>query len=240
MPDGYKFSYAAAAMASLKQLPDPAKLIFLELQPEFTANPRKYPERMTTIDEEAGIYMYQHPRPNLQITYKIDEKNKCVDFRHFVLANFSVKETLFISYSHADADWLQKIKKFLSNLEQQGVVKILDDEQLQAGEEWRPQIVALLDSAKAAMLLVSQDFLASKFIRESELPVLLKEAQAKGKKIFWVHIKPSTVFDDCPQITAFQSPQKDPKTPLSRLSEPEQDAALVEISRTLSSAISLH
>src|SRR5437763_2268398 len=118
MADSYKIGYTAAAMAALPRLPDAAKLIFLQLQSVFITNPHNCPERITTIDEEAGIYMYQHPNPNLQITYKLDEKNKCVDFRHFVLANFSVKEFLFISYSHADADWLLKIKKFLSNLEQ--------------------------------------------------------------------------------------------------------------------------
>ena len=107
-------------------------------------------------------------------------------------------------------------------MEQQGTIKFWDDDQLEAGELWEDQIKEALDSAAAGVLLVSQDFLASKFINEKELPKLLDAAQDKGKKIFWIHLSPSTVFDTHEEITRYQSLLKNPLVSLEELDGAEQ------------------
>src|SRR6266853_3183668 len=180
----YTTDYSDDGFKLYQKLPEKVLLVVIGIQRELTEDPRRYPQRMTRLGDKEDIYMYQHPNPNLQITYRINETERCITFVHFGLANFRMMETLFISYSHKDEDWLVKVKTFLSNLEQQGMVRFLDDTQLQAGEKWRPQIDALLESARAAILLVSQDFLASNFIHDTELPALLKAAEKEGKKIF--------------------------------------------------------
>jgi hypothetical protein len=91
----------------------------------------------------------------------------------------------------------------------------------------------VLDSAIAGVLLVSQDFLVSKFIKETELPRLLEGAQKEGKKIFWVPLSPSTVFESATQITKYQSLLPDPRTSLKERSEVDQEKALVEMSNLL-------
>ena len=69
---------------------------------------------------------------------------------------------------------------------------------------------------------------------------LLDGVKNKGKKIFWIHVSPSTVFTSHPQITQFESLQKDPTETLKELSEADQEKALVRISKKLSEAVALH
>jgi len=63
------------------------------------------------------------------------------------------------------------------------------------GQQWERQIQEVLDAACAGLLLVSQDFLVSNFINNVELPRLLDAAQRSGKRVFWLHLSPSTVKD---------------------------------------------
>jgi hypothetical protein len=122
---------------------------------------------------------------------------------------------------------------FLTVLEQEGVIKFWDDEQLKPGQLWEEEIKQVLDSAAAGVLLVSQDFLVSKFIKEKELPKLLEGAQKEGKKIFWAPLSPSTVFESHEHITKYQSLLPDPRTSLEERSEADQKKALVEMSKLL-------
>ncbi len=84
---------------------------------------------------------------------------------------------------------------------------------------------------------MSQDFLASKFVTETELPRLLDDAEKQGKKIFWIHLTPSTVFDTHKEITRFQSLLEDPTTSLQELEDAERRKALVQMTKRLAEAI---
>src|SRR5919206_406000 len=92
----------------------------------------------------------------------------------------SIRTKVFISYSHADKDWLERLKRHLKPLVREGRLDYWDDTHIRPGDDWRQEIRTALDTAQAAVLLISADFFASDFIDENELPPLLAAGQAMG------------------------------------------------------------
>lgn len=236
----YAIKYSKAARESRKRIPVEHLKILGEIENDLAEDPFRHGDRMTPLSQDEKTFLYSHPSPPIQIAYGVDKENKVLLFYHFGEAALQVQKKIFISYSHEDANWLGRIRKFLSVLEEEGLIKFWDDKDLRAGEPWEDQIKEALDSSLAGVLLVSQEFLNSKFIREKELPKLLDAAVTKGKKIFWVPIRPSTVFDSHKEITKYQSLLANPQTSLAERSEAEQEKAFVQISKSLREAISLH
>jgi hypothetical protein len=123
-----------------------------------------------------------------------------------------VRHKLFISYSHKDKKWLDRFRKMLSPLEQKKTMSIWADNEIEPGNEWKREIEKALSSAKVALLLVSQDFLDSRFIMEQELPFFLKAAKDKGLVLYWVLLDHCLVEET--EITDYQAAH-DIKKPLS-------------------------
>ena len=105
---------------------------------------------------------------------------------------------VFISYAHADNEsrnpkerWLDRFIEFLQPLVSQENFTLCSDQDIQIGDQWHEHIQAQLNAAKAVVLLVSPAFLASSYIRNSELPVILKNATKQGVRIFPILISPS-------------------------------------------------
>lgn len=83
--------------------------------------------------------------------------------------------TVFVSYSHNDEAWKDKLVRHLRALEQAGVnMEIWHDRDIDTGEKWRCEIQAAMANAAVAVLLISADFLASDFCVKDEVPVLLE------------------------------------------------------------------
>ena len=234
----YAAKFSKEALESRQKLPPELRSTLDEIQNELLENPNKHRERVIPASRDGKSFVYSHPDPLIQITYEIDSDNKIVYFFHFSAPALKVQKNLFISYSHENENWLNKVRKFLTDLEQQGVLKLWDDRELEAGKPWHEQILEALETASAGVLLVSQEFLDSEYITKTELPKLLKGAKEKGKSIFWIHVSPSTVFRSHKVITRFQSLHKNPKVSLEELPEAEQKKTLVYISSKLAEAVS--
>jgi hypothetical protein len=86
---------------------------------------------------------------------------------------------VFVSYSHRDGKALEQLQRFLRPLEREGLLAAWADTRLQGGDDWAHEIDEALDVATVAVLLISQDFLASDFIVKQELPHIL-EREATG------------------------------------------------------------
>ena len=108
---------------------------------------------------------------------------------------------VFVSYSHKDEKWLERVQVHLKPLARNGKLELWDDTRLRGGEGWRHEIKVAMDRADVAVLLISADFCASDFIAMDELPPLLNAANERGLVILGVHINYSG-FEDDPHCSA--------------------------------------
>ena len=136
---------------------------------------------------------------------------------------------LFISYSRSDADWLTRFRKALDPWFPDGVTA-WDDTNIAVGAEWFKEISDALDRAAAAVLLLSHDFLSSRFIMEIEWPRLKKAAAERGLIIIPLAIRASSV--QATEISRYQA-IVDPAQPISLLPAAEQDAALARVAEKI-------
>ncbi len=208
-----------------------------EIVRSLAKDPKAHPERLAPASRDGKNFVYMHPDPQIQVTFEISEEEKNIYIINIAAPEFKTAKSIFISYSHEDLEWLELVKKFLYVLEQQGVIEFWDDTKIPPGQEWKAEIEKKLDSSKAALLLISQDFLISDFITKYELPALLSAAAEKGKKIYWIPVTGSTVFDSHKEITKFQSLFSDPRVSLQDLSEAERNQVLAQVYKKLSKVI---
>lgn len=176
MADEFACSCSPEAAKVRRELSRELLLKLLDVIDELARNPFAHPERIRTLGTSGNMCLYVHPEPAFEITYEIDRTNRRLYFVHFAARIVELKR-VFVSYSHEDVKWLERLRKFLTPLENQGLVRIWDDSKIQAGSDWQAEIRKALESAKAAVFLVTQDFLNSPFIQAHEIPPLLESAR---------------------------------------------------------------
>ena len=222
----YAIQWSDTAKETRKELPPEAMLALFDVIDKLAENPDAFPNWTRAISRDGRTRVYTHPKPALQITYEVDEKEHLLYLLHFVAPKVQVTRPVFISYSHKDAAWLGKLKMFLQPLEDQGLLRIWDDTNIRPGSQWLEEIKLSLESAQVGVLLITQNFLTSEFIGQKEFPVLLEKAKNRGCLIFWIAVSTSTVYDS--ELSRFQA-ANDPKQPLDTLTEPEQNRVLTRI-----------
>ncbi|MEH2042696.1 GUN4 domain-containing protein [Nostoc sp.] len=85
---------------------------------------------------------------------------------------------LFFSYSHKDEALRDELAKHLSILERQGVISSWHDRKILPGEEWDYQINDNLNTADIILLLISSDFLFSKYCWDVEVKKAIERHHA--------------------------------------------------------------
>jgi hypothetical protein len=110
-------------------------------------------------------------------------------------------------------------------------VDVWNDSQINAGESWDHEIARAIAAADVAILLVSADYLASRFIAKAELPKLLESARSGRTLIMPVMLSPAWLDPGNPLLN-FQFVNS-PSRPLTTLKQPEQDKVFVEVARAI-------
>lgn len=146
---------------------------------------------------------------------------------------------VFISYSHKDEEWKNRLKTQLAVLENQGLLSVWDDRQIAGGDDWYPAIQQAIESANIAILLISADFLSSKFILGKEVPPLLERRKKEGLWVIPLILKPCP-WQTVDWLSKIQGRPLDNK-PLSGFDEHNQEYHLselaLEINKHLKSSI---
>jgi hypothetical protein len=137
------------------------------------------------------------------------------------------KPTVFISYSHKDEEWKDRLVTHLGVLREQGLLDLWDDRQIGAGEEWEQKINDAMNSASVAVLLVSPDSLTSQFILRQEVSRLLQRREQEGLLVYPVIVK-SCAWQKVPWLSRMQVRPRDGK-PLASFRGDRRDQAMSDI-----------
>jgi hypothetical protein len=140
------------------------------------------------------------------------------------------RRMVFISYSHLDVEWLKRLQIALKPLVRSEKIVLWDDTHIEAGNKWHDDIRRALDAAGAAVFLVTQNFLASDFIAENEMPPLLKASEERGLRIFWIAAGAS-LYRESP-LFSYQC-MNDPDHPLDTLSRARRSVELVRVAEKI-------
>ncbi|MBS1780331.1 MAG: toll/interleukin-1 receptor domain-containing protein [Bacteroidetes bacterium] len=138
-------------------------------------------------------------------------------------------KNIFISYSHADREVVEKFKRHISTFSNDFI--FWDDSKIVAGQIWRDEIESALNNADIGLLFISADFFNSDFIQKNELPPLLSMAKFKGLVIISIIVKPC-LFSEYPDINCYQA-INNPEQTIVEMSEAEQEKIWVNLMKTI-------
>ncbi len=130
---------------------------------------------------------------------------------------------VFISYSHQDEAWKERIVSHLKVLAGDGL-EAWDDRRIAAGDDWQPEIEQAIAQCDVALLLISRHFLTSRFILGNEVPSLLQRRQEQGVRVIPVILSPCQ-WTGVGWLKHIQARPKDGKA-LSGMTEHKADEAL--------------
>ena len=134
---------------------------------------------------------------------------------------------VFISYSHKDEVWKDRLRPHLAMFSYDSEIVIWDDREIEPSVAWFDEIKSIMERAKVAICLISPDYLASSFCRNHEIPYLL-ERHAKGDMVLiFILIRPCA-WKRLPWLAALQIMPRDDKA-ISKHFPDDWDTPFAEI-----------
>ena len=125
---------------------------------------------------------------------------------------------VFVSYSHKDEAWKDKLLPQLNNLGRLGILQIWDDRDIKAGVDWYAKIHDILSKTKVAICLISPDFLSSSFCLDEEVSYLLQRRNRGDLEIFPILLR-DCVWDEHYWLKRLQMLPRDGKTILTHFND---------------------
>lgn len=145
------------------------------------------------------------------------------------------RNEIFISYAHADKQYIDELKPFLTVLARDKKIEYWYDGMIPGGAKFEDVIRDHLSKAKIALLLVSQNFIASDFIHYQELPMLMEAAKRDGAVVLWLPI--SHCVWNGTIIANYQSAAgTNPHNPIAALTLNERNAVYTKLSEEIMNA----
>ena len=105
---------------------------------------------------------------------------------------------LFYSYSHKDKKLRAELETHLALLKNEKIIETWYDREIPAGTEWEGQIDEHLKNANIILLLLSSDFVASKYCYEKEMKYALDRHEKGEAKVIPIFLRPFFWTKDAP------------------------------------------
>jgi hypothetical protein len=132
--------------------------------------------------------------------------------------------SLFFSYSHADENLRDMLEKHLAALKHQGLIDTWHDRRIEAGTELHGEIDKNLNSAEIILLLVSADFIASKYCYDVEMARAIERHAAGEARVIPVILRACDWHD-----TPFAKLMATPKDGKAIVSWADIDEAFLDV-----------
>ncbi len=139
---------------------------------------------------------------------------------------------IFLSYSHADETFCDMLQKHLAGLKHQGLIETWHDRRIKAGDEFENAIDQQLNEAEIILLLVSSDFIASRYCYEIEMRRALERHDADEARVIPIILRPCDWHD-----TPFGKLLAAPKDGKPVKSWPDIDEAFLDIVRQIKAVL---
>jgi hypothetical protein len=117
---------------------------------------------------------------------------------------------LFISYSHKDEELKDELVTMLAGLQRRGIIDAWQNRPIEPGDEWHKSIQTAMDEYDLAILLISPDYLASRFIKIEEQPKLLLRREEIRLRVIPIIVRPC-MWGSEPVLKDIQALPKDGK-----------------------------
>lgn len=141
----------------------------------------------------------------------------------------SSQTDVFICCSPEDNAYLQELKKHFAYDKREHHLAIWDDTSVLPGSMRQQEMEQALRSARAAILLISTDFIASDDIAESVLPQIVTASRQKNITILSVILRPCE-FEKIDELAQFQ-PVNPPSSPLANMKPSERENIWIKVAQ---------
>ena len=145
---------------------------------------------------------------------------------------------VFVSYAHEDRYWLRRLRSVLRPLQQTVGFAVWDDQSMERGVLFEKEIADAIAAARVAILLVSDAFLRSAFIRDKEVPLLLERRDAGAITVLWLPIEGEAWRAS--SLSRILAGTEDVEISLASLPSAEQQDALVKLRKQVAAALGRH
>jgi len=140
--------------------------------------------------------------------------------------------SVFVSYSHVDERLRKELGKHLSVLERQGIIATWHDRMIGAGTEWEGAIDTQLNEARVILLLISADFIESKYCYDVEMTRALERHDRREALVVPIILRAVSL-----KGTPFSKLQALPRDAKPVVTWADPDSAFVDITDGLRNAI---
>ncbi len=140
--------------------------------------------------------------------------------------------TIFFSYTHKDEDLRDMLQTHLMGLKRQGLIETWHDRRIGAGDEFENAIDQNLNDADIILLLVSADFIASRYCYDIEMARAMERHDANEARVIPVILRPCD-WQDLP----FGKLMATPRDGRAIKSWPDIDEAFLDVVKQIKAAL---